>query len=71
MGIQKMDFNNQYQDSLCRIFMFLVQERLKIKILKVITHQGGCGHELYACKYINYILASTVCKLHILYILLF
>jgi hypothetical protein len=28
--------------------MFLVQERLKIKILKVITHQGGRGHELYA-----------------------
>ena len=45
--------------------MVLVQERLKIKILKVITHQGGCGRELYACKYINYILASTVCKLHI------
>jgi hypothetical protein len=28
--------------------MFLVQESLKIKILKVTTHQGGCAHELYA-----------------------
>jgi hypothetical protein len=48
MGIQKIEHYSQYQDSLCRIFMFLVQERLKIKILKVITHQGDCGHELYA-----------------------
>ena len=61
MGIQKIEHYNQYQDSLFRIFMFLVQERLKIEILKVITHQGGCGHELYAWRqYINYILASTV-----------
>jgi hypothetical protein len=36
MGIQKIEHYgyNQYQDRLCRVFMFLVQERLKIKILK-------------------------------------
>jgi hypothetical protein len=51
MGIQKIEHYNHYQDSLCRIFMFLVQESLKIKILKVTTHQGGCAHELYASTY--------------------
>jgi hypothetical protein len=38
--------------------MFLEQEKLKIKILKVITHQGGCGYELYASiqvLYVNYV----------------
>jgi hypothetical protein len=59
MGIQKIEHYNQYQDSLCRIFMFLVQQSLRIKILKVTTHQGGGAHELqymqvyklYTCKY--------------------
>ena len=45
--------------------MFLVQESLKIKILKVITHQGGCGHELYAylqVLYVNYIYCIYCCS---------
>jgi hypothetical protein len=47
--------------------MFLVQERLKIKILKVITHQGGCGHELYAhSKIENSYLEKNSCRILIL-----
>jgi hypothetical protein len=57
MGIQKTNHYryNQYQDSLCRIFMFLVQERLKIKILKDNYNSPRRQCTWIICKYINYI----------------
>ena len=47
MGIQKIEHYNQYQESLCMQDLHVPSTR-KVKdkkILKVITHQGGCGHE--------------------------